>query len=95
MFYRNLYTKALTFFWVSVLYASIRSELGYLYGKCTKCCGTCAWSTEFYDSSRNAYRNNDLRIKMLHLLLRTMPCLDHCRAWTVLVKTYKNISGGG
>ena len=27
----------------------------------------CAWSADFYDLSRNAYRNNDLRVKMLHL----------------------------
>ena len=26
-----------------------------------------AWSAELYDLSRNAYRNNDLRVKMLHL----------------------------
>ena len=24
------------------------------------------WSTDLYDLSRNAYRNNDLRVKMLH-----------------------------
>ena len=29
------------------------------------------------------------------LLLRTMLCFDKCRAWTVLVQTYKNISGEG
>ena len=31
------------------------------------------------------------------LLLRTIPvlCFDDCRAWTVLVQTHKNISGGG
>ena len=26
----------------------------------------CAWSADFYDLSRNAYRNNDLPVKMLH-----------------------------
>ena len=25
-----------------------------------------AWSADLYDLSRNAYRNNDLRVKMLH-----------------------------
>ena len=31
------------------------------------------------------------------LLLRTMVCFDDCRAWTVLVQTYKNflVGGGG
>ena len=46
-----------------------------------------AWSADFYDSSRNAYRNKDLRVKMFHLLLRTMLCFDNCRAWAVLVQT--------
>ena len=36
-----------------------------------------AWRADLYDLSRNAYRNNDLRVKMLHpiLLLRTLLCL--------------------
>ena len=29
------------------------------------------------------------------LLLRTILCFDDCRAWTVLVQTYKHISEGG
>ena len=55
-----------------------------------------AWSADLYDLSRIAYRNNDLRVNMLQyiLLLRTMLCFDDCRAWTVLVCTYKNTSGG-
>ena len=40
----------------------------------------CAWSADFYDLSKNAYRNKDLRVKMFHLLLRTMLCYDDCRA---------------
>ena len=29
------------------------------------------------------------------ILLRTMLCFNDGRAWTVLIQTYKNISGGG
>ena len=55
-----------------------------------------AWSADLYDLSRNAYRNNDLRVKMLHpTLLRTMLCFEDCKAWTVLVQTYRNFPGGG
>ena len=26
----------------------------------------CVWRADFYDLSSNAYRNNDLQVKMLH-----------------------------
>ena len=31
-----------------------------------------AWSADFYGLSKNAYRNNDLRVEMLLLVLRTI-----------------------
>ena len=54
-----------------------------------------ARSADFYNLSRNAYRNNDLRVKMLHPTTACYACFDDCRAWTVLIQTYKNISGKG
>ena len=54
-----------------------------------------AWSVGLYDLSRNAYRNNDLRGKMLHptTVYYAMFWSD-CKAWTVIVQTYINILGG-
>ena len=37
----------------------------------------CAWSADFYNLSRNAYRNNDLRIKMWH------PTTAYCAVLTI------------
>ena len=48
-----------------------------------------AWSADIHDFSRNAYRNSDLQVKMLHST--TMLRFDDCKALTVLVQNYKNI----
>ena len=43
---------------------------------------------EAYDLSRNAYGNNDVRVKMLYSTTAYMLCFDDCRARSVLVQTY-------
>ena len=55
-----------------------------------------AWSADFYDLSRNAYTATvTCGSKFYILLLRTTLYFNDCKAWTVLVQTYKNFSGGG
>ena len=101
MLYRNLFVwvvhKGFSFFHGFVFYIRQHgcSWINYA-ANLRNIAEPCAWSADFYHLSRNAYRSNDLRDKMLQSTIpRTMRCFDDCRACKVLVQTYKNISGGG
>ena len=101
MLYRNLFVwvvhKGLSFFHGFVFYIRQHdcSWISYA-ANLRNIAEPCASRADFYHLSRNAYRSNDLRDKMLQSTIpRTMRCFDDCRACKVLVQTYKNISGGG